>query len=357
MRTLILLGLAVLPALAEGESPYPKGTSTQKHDGMEFTLVLPSDYDAAKEYALLIALHGMNGKASNVAGAFTELTRDGFVVCAPQCARAGWDQPNVNRAKGVLSHLIEVLAIDAKRLHGAAFSQGCGSLASVVFDRKFHFVSASWSMGGSTGGKVPPRAKKEMGVIALVGSEDWARGAAEGTVKQLRKKVRTVECHVQQGLGHEFPSKLAPYHRYWLTVMNGGFEPGECGFFEWSDDVEAAKLRMAAEKRGGLLYFFSKKDGESVEARRVQNGVLFDPIVRHYGRRAVAVKLAREGNEELFKQLGLTATPAVVVTKPDFEPAKSFEGAKVKAAALAKELRKVVRDKAPPKKPGVFLHE
>jgi len=356
MRTLVLICIAVLPVFAEDNPVYPKGTSTQKHGGIEFTLVVPSDYDTAKKYAAIIALHGMNGKASNVAGAFSGLSRHGFIVCAPQCAKPGWDQPNVNRAKDVLSHLIEKLSIDPKRLHGAAFSQGCGSLASVVFDKKFHFISASWSMGGSTGGKVPGWAKKEMGVIALVGSEDWARGAAEGTVKQLAKKVRQVECHVQEGIGHEFPGKLTNYHHYWLRVMDGWFEPGEVGFFDWTDDLAAAKQTMAAEKRGGMVYVFSKKDGESAEARRVQNEVLFDPMVRHYGRQAIAVKLDREANAELIGELGVTETPALVVLKPDGKVAVALAGKKVKAAGIAKELRKIAKDKKPPKIPGVFLH-
>ncbi|MEN8152362.1 MAG: hypothetical protein ABFS86_21265, partial [Planctomycetota bacterium] len=266
MRTVILLCLAVLPAFAEGETPFPTGTSTQKHAGLEYTLILPSDYDASKKYALIIGLHGMNGKAANIAGIFSPLARHGFVVCAPQNSHPGWSQPGVDKAKEILSHLIEKLSIDPDRLHGAAFSQGCGSLSSLVFDKKFHFISASWSMGGSSGGKVPPWGKKEMGIIALVGSEDWGRGAAESTVKQFAKKVKIAECHIEQGVGHEFPSKLQPYHQYWLRVMDGWFEPGEVGFFDWQTDLDAAKKEMAAKKRGGLVYVYSKKDGEGAEA-------------------------------------------------------------------------------------------
>jgi hypothetical protein len=322
---------------------------------MDYTLILPTDYDASKKYALIIGLHGMNGKASNVAGGFAPLTREGFVVCAPQSSRQGWDQPNVEKAKAVLTHLIDVLSIDEKKLHGVAYSQGCGFLAPIVFDKRFHFISASWSMGGSSGGKVPRHAKKGMGAIALVGSEDWARGAAEGTVSQLEKKVRNVECHVQMGLGHEYPAKLAPYHQWWLKVMNGWFEPGNEAFFDWTDDVAGAKARMAAEKRGGFLWFYAKDD-EGEEARRVQREVFFDPFVRHFGREAVAVK--QEKSAKLFAELELTETPAVVVTKQGFEVVKVLSGKKLTAKALAKELRKVVpaKARAMPKQPGVFLH-
>ena len=41
---------------------------------------------------------------------------------------------------------------------------------------------------------------------------------------------------------------------------------------------------------------------------------------------------------------------------PNGELALNQAGKKVKASSLAKDLRKVAADKAPPKKPGVFLH-
>jgi len=356
MRTAILLCLLALPVLADDELPYPRGKSTQTLEGLEFALLLPSDYDASREYALIYALHGMHGKAVDLVDAFQPLTRHGFVVVAPQSPRPGWDQANVNRSKAIITHLIETLSIDAKRLHGAAYSQGCGSLASVVFDRDFHFISASWGMGGSSGGKVPPWGKKEMGIIALVGSEDWGRGAAESTVKQFARKVRIAECHVEQGIGHEFPSKLQPYHHHWLRVMDGWFEPGEVAFFDWRTDLDAAKETMASEERGGLVYVYSQEDADSDVARRVQNEVLFDPLVRHYGRQAVAVKIDREAQPDLCRELGVTQTPAALVLDADGEPQALLEGKRVKASTLAKRLRKVAADRKPPKSPGVYLH-
>jgi len=356
MRTAILLCLAILPAFAADEPAYPTGTSTQKFAGLEYSLVLPSDYDASKKYALIVGLHGMNGKASNIAGIFAGLARHGFIVCAPQNSHPGWSQPGVDKTKKIVSHLVKTLSIDPNRLHGAAFSQGCGSLSSLVFDKKLHFISASWSMGGSSGGKPPPWAKKEMGVIALVGSEDWGRGAAEGTVKTLGKKVRQAECQIQQGIGHEYPGKLTNYHHYWLRVMDGWFEPGEVGFFDWTDDFAAAKQTMADEKRGGLIYVYSKKDAKNPEARRVQNEVLFDPMVRHFGRQAVVVKMDLDENPEIAKALAVDSTPALLVMKPGGELSLTQAGKKIKASTFAKELRKLAKDKKPPKVPGVFVH-
>jgi hypothetical protein len=355
---LLILLLLSGSIAATADAPFPSGVSDQEHDGMAFSLVMPSRCDAAKDYPLLIILHGRGGRASSLASGFSILAREDIVVCAPQSANpSGWDQPNVDRAKGVLDHLVKTLSIDKKRLHGLALSQACPSLSSIVFDKKYHFITASWGMGGCSGGKVPKWARKEMGVFVMVGSEDWAYGAAVGSVKMLQKKVRSVECHVQKGIGHEYPIKVEPLYRRWLTVMNGRFVPGDCGFLDWTEDVEAAKKDMAAKKTGALLYVYSADDADDAEARRVQNEVLLDPMVRHFGERVVALKLERKRHPDLIAALKLKGTPAVVALKPDFSVAKAFEGKKVKASALAKALRGVAKDRSMPKQPGVFVHE
>ena len=50
-----------------------------------------------------------------------------------------------------------------------------------------------------------------------------------------------------------------------------------------------------------------------------QNEVLFAPMVRHFGRQAVTVKLSREDHAGVFSELGVTETPALVVLKPEFQ--------------------------------------
>ncbi|MHC4861806.1 MAG: hypothetical protein ACYTDY_17140, partial [Planctomycetota bacterium] len=108
-----------------------------------------------------------------------------------------------------------------------------------------------------------------------------------------------MECHLQDGLGHEFPRKLMPYYFYWVKVMEGRFVPGEDLSFDWTSDVEAAKSKMAARKLGGFIYFYSPGDAENAEAKRCQHEVFFHPLVRRFGKQLVAVKLEKESHEEL----------------------------------------------------------
>lgn len=350
-RALLLLPLLFLlssPAAGDGP-PYPPGSTSQTIEGLRVQLVIPKDYDPEKKYSLIVVLHGAGGTETGMAGSLEPLAAEGFVVCAPKSTDQTWSASDLEKVKAIITHLTDVLSIGEGRLHGMGFSNGGWNLAPIVFDEELPFVSACWMAAGYNGGKVPRRAKKEMGCIALAGSDDPNRGAAEKTVDLLADKVRTVECRIQPGIGHEFCRELMPYYFYWLKAMEGRFAPGEDLSFDWTDDVEAAKQRMAAQKLGGFVYFWSAKDDREEETKRVQNEVFFDRWVRRFGNQLVAVKLEREKNEELFGKFKLKETPAVVVLKPDFDVEKDLEGKKIKESSLAKALRSVAKDKTIPR--------
>jgi predicted esterase len=345
-RAILITLLLVTPALAQ-ESPYPKGSSSQNFAGLKFQLVVPDDYDPGKTWSLVVVLHGAGGTETGMAGTLQPLARDGFVVCAPKSTGQTWNTPDIGKVGEIVRHLRETLSI-GDGLHSMGFSNGGWNLAPLAFDEKLHFKSACWVAAGYNGGKVPKWARKEMGCMALAGTEDGNAPHARKTVDLLEDKVRSVECHLQPGLGHSFPNKLLPYYFYWVKVMDGRFVPGEDGSFPWKDDPGAAKERMAGEKRGGFFYFYSKGDAEKKEARALQNEVFFDRYVRFFGEQLVAVKLEREQHEDLFAELGLKTTPAVAVLDPSGKVTKKFEK-KFKAKSLASALRKHAKQKRPPK--------
>jgi hypothetical protein len=284
-----------------------------------------------------------------MAGTLAPLAKEGFVVCAPKSTAATWDTGDIEKVKEIVRHLMATLSVEEGRLHGMGFSNGGWNLAPLVFDEKLRFASACWVAAGYNGGKVPKRARTELGAMALAGSEDGNRGAAEKTVDLLADKVRCVECRLQKGLGHEFPREHLPYYFYWVKVMDGRYEPGIDMSFAWSGDPVAAKADMAARKLGGFFYFHSTDDAGGEEGRRVQHEVFFDPLVRRFGGQLVAVKLDRASHAELFASLDLKTTPAVAVLAPDGKPKKTFEGKAIKESALAKALREFAPDKSVPK--------
>ncbi len=345
----LALLLAGLPARGQGAPAYPKGSSSQEFAGLRFQLVVPADFDPAKTYALLVVLHGLGGEEKSMAQTFEPLSKEGFVVCAPKSTGQGWDAGEVEKVKEIVRHLMPALSIGEGRLHGVGFSNGGWNLASLVFDEKLPFASGVWIAAGYNGGKVPKRARTTFGALALAGSEDGNKDAAEKTVDLLADKVRSVEVRIEPGVGHAMPRGLLPYCLWWIRVMDGWYVPGDDMSFQWTADPEAAKPVMAQRKTGGLLWFYTAADTEDAEARRVQQEVFFHPLVRRFGAQAVAVKLERTAHEALFASYRLKKTPAVVVLKPDGSVAKALEGEAIKDTALAKALRDVVPDKSVPK--------
>jgi predicted esterase len=348
----LLLALAAT-ALAKDEpkkQTYPTGSTLQKHSGLEFQLQVPNDYDASKKYSLYIVLHGMGDSGPNLAPSFRELPARGYIVVCPSARSTGWTLRDVEDVKSIVTHLLEVYSIPEGKLHGLGFSNGGWNLGPLVFDEKLPFVSACWMAAGFQGGKVPPRAKKAMGAIALAGAQDGNRGAAEKTVDLLKDKVRSVECRIQPNLGHKFTRELMPYYYWWLDVMDGRYEPGLDMSFPWKESLDGVAAESEAKKTGAFLWFISKKDdAESAEAKRVQQEVFFDHLVRVFGSRVLPVKLEREKHAELFAKYRLKSTPAIVVLDKKGKKKKVLEGKKIKASSLAKALRSVARDQSIPK--------
>lgn len=350
--TALLVAVAILacvPARAqEEEPPYPRGSSSQRFADLKFQLVLPDDYDPQQEYSLIVILHGAGGTETGMAGALQALASRGFVVCAPKSTAETWNDADVRRVKEITQHLMDVLSVGKGRLHGAGFSNGGWNLAPLVFDESLPFVSACWIAAGYNGGKIPKRAAQEMGVLALAGAQDPNRASAEKTVDLVEKKVRTAECQIQDGIGHEFPDKLMPYYFFWLESMEGRFTPGVDQSFDWAEDPDQARERMASERKGGFFYFYSAEDVELPESKFVHTVIFFDPLVRRFGRQLLPVKLDRAEHEELFASLKLKKTPALVVLKPSFKVLKSFAG-RIHPGRLAAALRALSPDPSLPK--------
>ena len=318
-----LVGLLCCVVFAS-DLPYPKGRSTQTYKGRTFDLSIPDDLEAGKRYSLLFVV-GRGGT-----GDFAHLQAHGFMVCStkPRGGGASWATSEAKELHAVLDHLVDVLPLDPGRLHAVGRDDWQGFFPHVAFRKKGHrFRGVCFYKAVYRGGGLPSDAKKKLGVL-LLGDDD--KFEEEKIVEKLGKKVRTSEWRPELGFGSE-------YFRYWLTVMEGRFEPGEDLSFAWHTDVVKAKTLMA-QRTGGFLYFYAKGDA-SKEAKALQNAVFFDPAVRAAGKKLVAVKLDRAENEKLFGDLGLTKTPAVVVLSEGFAPLKTFEGV-IKARALAAAFRR-----------------
>jgi predicted esterase len=319
----------------------------QTIEGRETALLVPAGISAERKASLVLLLHGAGDNGPNLVNVLAPWEREGYVVCAPTASGGTWDTNDLAGAKRIALHLLKTLPIDARKVHTAGFSNGGWNLAPVAFDEDLKPCSATWIAAGYNGGSVGRWARKGLGALALAGADDPNADAARKTVDLLEDKVRSVEVRLQPGLGHKWPTDHDAYLLWWMGVMEGRFEPGKDLNFAWKDDLEAALQELKGKKKGGaFLYVFSPDDAESPEAKALQNEVLMDPLVRHYGSQLAAVK--GEIDDEARK-LGVKATPAVVVLDRDGAVKKVLEG-KVSAKALASALRGVAPDPKAPKR-------
>ena len=349
LPAILLAALAAAGAAAGQEAaPFPPGTSSQSLEGLRCSVVMPAEFDPAKERSLVVVLHGAGGTETGMAGSLAFLAERECAVLAPKSRGQTWDKPDVDAVRRIVADLKKRLRVGNRRLHALGFSNGGWNLAPLAFDEDLGFATACWVAAGYSGGKPPDRAKKTMAVLALAGEKDPNRGAAEKTPDLLKDKVRSAEARVEPGIGHEWPAGQMPYYGWWLGLQEGRFVPGETLAFAWSDDEGAARAAMAERRTGALVYWFSKEDADRPEARTLQNETLQDPMVRVFGGRLLAWRRDRAGDAAGFAAAGLKETPAVVVLDAAGKPVKTLQG-KISAQALAAALRSVARDKSVPK--------
>jgi predicted esterase len=331
----------------EASPPYPTGSTSQQIAGLRVQLVVPQERPEPHGYSLIVILHGAGGTETGMASSLQALASQGYIICAPKSVGQTWSDSDLARVKEITRTLLDAFTIEDGRLHGVGFSNGGWNLGPLVFDDELPFVSACWIAAGFTGGSVPRRARQTMGALALAGANDPNRAAAEGTVKALREKVRTVECRIQEGLGHEWTDQLMPYYHYWVGAMEGRYVPGETLVLDWAEDLPAARQQMEEQRRAGLLYFYAASDADEKEGKPLQTVTLHDPLVLHFARQLVAVKLDRAEHEELYAGFKLKRTPALVITRPNLKKLKSFSG-RIRTKMLVKVLRAVSPDRELP---------
>jgi len=161
--------------------------------------------------------------------------------------------------------------------------------------------------------------------------------------------VRSVEARFQQGLGHKWPRKLMTYLLWWMGAMEGRFVPGEDLNFDWQESLEGAVESLAGQRHGGiLLYAYQAGDAGKPVARRLQNEILMDPLVRHYGNQLKAVKLDFAQHTAALQALGVKETPALVVLKRSGSVKKVLGPKALKERKIASALKSVAPNKKPP---------
>ena len=346
MRRLAVMLLLAAVARAE-EWPYPAGVSEHRLEGLKTALHLPEDLSKEKPASLVVLLHGAGDNGRNLIGALREWPEQGYVILAPSATSQSWSATDVQAALRIAGHIKKVLPIDPERIHAVGFSNGGWNLHPVAFSDDLKCRSATWIAAGFRGGSVPRWAKKHLCALALAGANDPNAAAAAGTVPALDGKVKLAEARFEKGLGHKWPHTHDAYLKWFVGAAEGRFVPGEDLNFDYADNAEEPLEKLQGQKKGGvLIYYFHPDDKDQPEAKKLQNEVLMDPLVRHYGKQIHAVKMQFD---EDAAQYGVKQSPAVVVLDRTGKVKKALQG-KIKAKALASALRSVAPNKKRPKR-------
>ena len=345
---ILLTILSLLPTLPAQKS-YPTGPSHQQQEGgLAFELNVPATKENDPRPGMIVVLHGAGGTATGMAGALAFMAPKGYVVVAPKSTGQVWTPGDVEKVRELVRDLERDLRVDHERLHAVGFSNGGWNLPLLAFDEKMHFLSATFVASGWQGRRPPKKARKRMGILALVGSEDGNRPHALQIPKLLGKSVRRAEVRVQPGLGHAWPRKLMPFFAWWIEALEGRCQPGVDMNFEWITDLDAARATMVQEKRKGMIYFYSREEEDGDLTRKLQCETFFDPRVRFYGAQLVPILLDIAEHPDLREAFRLKEGPAIVLLDQHFKEPKVLPG-KVSASKLAKALRRRARKKIMPK--------
>lgn len=346
----LALAIAVLPARAEDDLPYPPGRCTRTLEGLKTTLVLPPGRPAeGARWSLVIALHGAGGAGSTMADRLETWATGGYVLCAPKAKDLTWEPNDLESTLAIAKHLMEVLPIDPKKVHVVGYENGGDEMSPLVFDDDLKPRSAAWLTSGYRGTQVPRWAKATMAVIAVAGTRDPSLKAARRTVPALRKKVRHVELRVVQDLGHRFPISELNYLRWWVGAQEGRLVPGEDLSFLWEENVEAAVASQATVKKGGVLvWFFTREDAASDVARTIQHRVFFSAEVRFLAGQIPTVRLDAVEDAKALQAYGVKTAPALVVLDREGEVRARFEG-EIEVKQVVRALKKVAPKRTMPK--------
>ncbi len=261
-----LLPLVLLSAPAEAQVPHPKGQLVEgiaaaADPSQTYTLYLPSAYDPARKWPVLLVLDP-RGRSVVAAELFREAAeRYGWILISSNDTRSdgGWE-PNRKALSALWPEANQRYASDPKRLYAAGFS---GT------------VLVAWNLGFSTNGLA--------GVIAACGRHEartqpvtWAQYSATGTADfnylptlamedELDRAQATHRLAVFDGPHAWMPKEMATAAVEWLEAlaMKQGLRTKDPALAQelYSRDLARAKSELdAGDLRTALTAYRSIAD-------------------------------------------------------------------------------------------------
>ncbi|MCZ7649202.1 MAG: hypothetical protein M5U26_28765 [Planctomycetota bacterium] len=308
------------------------GGGPEKRDlagGGHYVLVLPSGYDAAKKYDLIVALHGAGDTAENFARFWTgHAGKRGSILAVPEASSQmgpgfTWNGNDIDRIVATVGDVAKSFSADPRRVLLTGHSAGCAMGFMVLEAKADHFTC----FGGTAHGLTPrhamdklKEAAKTTAIYYSVGTKDPNYAIYESTVKQLTEAKFFLKSEAPE-IGH--------------TIVPEQVEHMLAHFDAACDQAGAEKLAAAKKLLEG-------KHWAQAETALAEAGVGFGAAAQEAKTLLDSLQKDLQAKFEAAKsQTGPEAVAALKAFAKEFAGTKSAQEAEALAAQVASDPKTV----------------
>ena len=239
----LVLALMAGPALAKPSCGKggPVGETTGKAGAGSYVISVPSSYSPSKAMALLLALHGDEGKPDYIHSSFRSLqqtTGGAFILVSPKAPYGGgsWYKSTSNHrdfVDAVIQKMLSTYNIDQDRIWITGWSGGATFLGYYAIKRQDILAAVTFYMGGGSGGYSysPPAGSCKIPGRFVIGSKDFLYKLASNQRNLMKQNGHEVAWNELPGVGHSFQKSTLSGTWSWISqrTLCGKTTPGSCG--------------------------------------------------------------------------------------------------------------------------------
>jgi hypothetical protein len=143
-----------------------------------YILRVPTDYDAARPYRLMLGFHGAGGKGADVKEfGLWDLSKGSTIFAAPSAVGGLWDATtDKTMVTDLLKKLEAELCIDLSRIEIEGFSQGGAMVWTLACALPGRFRLAIVHSGGSGAGLALPKTCQPIPFFSALGNDGSGQG-------------------------------------------------------------------------------------------------------------------------------------------------------------------------------------
>lgn len=265
-------------ACALAACPQEEHRIAVEEHGTDCIVLVPSAYDDATLWPLLVLLHGAGDRAEKfLRGWRTRELTNHFLVCAINSPERAWSTANENLVLDVVRRISRIYSVDRGRRYIAGFSSG-GFLTAYLGIKHFRVFAGTVVMSAGDG---YAEGLPEYEQAARTRAFYLLAGEKEGNARAIRRMDANLEkagCKdkktvIVPGMGHTFRGEDIRDITQWLRERAVG--PAERSSGKPKELLLEAERFLRGKEYGAAYRLFSQvvKQGDERERRRAENGL------------------------------------------------------------------------------------